>query len=699
MQANKKQVGASGSGSKSNVAPEVAEMLKRMHDSGKSGPPFRPPPAPPLPTNLPGKQARRQSSLSEVAQAIAPGARALSSSLKYRAERISPASVGDDSDWDLPLCEGLMQQASNVTLEGAIDADCCNICAARIGADLLPNDFNRVNKGPAKLTSVDASTQTEHGRYVVVDTSTHTIVPRKNRVSISSISSSATCVETTTQSSSKHEVSEMPGTWPAEAMIPNVNMSTKPTTQGLVAMTSSAAIGRGDRPAEIVNYIRDRQWAPLPPIDSSFPLGVGYMPCVEDDKLSEKYGLIESFFRHDKLYASAKLFGVECVDGEHQLTTAVGVYPYMHNTRLKCEMSMSKDGGGCASLLAKGFLLSMIEASGNTISFDNDWSRSRGTKRVIDKWRLSSKEYELLRILNQPFPSLSEGNTVWHRICVPSCELDVGRPKGISITNYWDTFSNLVGKLGLINEWKIVVKDMLGLAEYLSACHATKCRLDAQSNGFTTLRVYDAVGCGLGMNANTLLIASLIQGDELCVIRNQCQDDGSIEQWDCLLRHSLIICNGRKTEETQQLSRAILCAFGYESVVFPSNPHCGMAVDDKVVPWLNSLLVCEDTKPTRMLGGFPIVKGCARVMELKSLDTYAIKVGWASYNDLIASADYKAIMITYDGRRPVIHHGVGKGKHWLMINDGNISVITNFGRKRHQLSLNEHYYGGLFDKL
>jgi hypothetical protein len=598
--------------------------------------------------------------MTTVANAVAPGATALRSSLNYRAKCINP-DVIDDNDWG--------------------DSD------------------GETGVAVQTVMRVDAGTQTMETNIVLVDKTKYDITPKKKRMC--SWDSSRTLVDEQGKQASCEVVTTcnvIPGTWPG-GLVTEISTKPKieaPTNAMVESVTATNSVTGKDG---IADYIVNGPCTKMPNIDIGEVHSVGYICDPDDPQYYQKYGALDTFIKHDKLYASAKVYGLVGDAAGHRLSTVVGTYSYVSNTVAGCEINISKIGGGCATLLLKGFLLCMIETSGSDVLFDADWPRSRGKKPVYDKWRLSQQEYELLRILNQPFPFVHDDKTVWSYVCVDSSNLDVGRPKGIAIGKFRDVFKRLIGKLGLLHEWRIVLRDAVGLCENLYATKSSKCKLDGLSDGFNSLTVADARGASVDIDFDDLLVTTLIQGDELMVIKQQSGRGAGVDQWNCLLRTSIIKSNGKASGGTQPLSRAILCAYGFESVVFPENVHCGMSVDDRVIPWLNSLMVNDDLRPTRIIGGYPMVKGCVRVIELSSLDTYAIKLGWANFDSLIKSKDYAVIMVTKDGLPPLLERGNGVGKQWILMSDGKIAILSHFGRVRHRLTLNEHKYGGLFDRL
>jgi hypothetical protein len=426
------------------------------------------------------------------------------------------------------------------------------------------------------------------------------------------------------------------------------------------------------------------------PTDSDIPKHCGFTNLPTGSTHLNKYRNVDAFWRGPVLHCSSEVCGLDYTGGVHRPTTLSGSYDITGRNISVCKLTFGSGGVGFSGLLMKAALLVMQKSAIGKLKWIRDYECVRGKHNVVGKQGLTPNEYELLRILNQQYPVTTD-DVVWNYVSIPNSGLKVGRPKKPNI-GVLDALPGLIAKCNLLSEWDRALRSAMGLCEYLTKIGSTCCSLPGLSNSGGDIVVTETSQAN-DLDIDALVIASMIQGDELCVIHNQSGETAGAEQWNALLRTSIICTNGSIKPDCSKLAKGILCAYGYDGVVFRELDHCGIDAKDKVIEWLNSLALMEVDKPTVNVLGYTVLKGCARVMHIPDLDTYAKVHAWADWTAFVQSKAYSKLLMTVEGR-PMVYLGSGVSNHWLIGRGGKYAAASQFGRHRMRLT-NLELSGGI----
>jgi hypothetical protein len=410
---------------------------------------------------------------------------------------------------------------------------------------------------------------------------------------------------------------------------------------------------------------------------------VGYVGDRHVDKMIAKYSSLDSYVDQD----GNILVYAKCVNYGDQLNKrrSNGKFQTMYDGP-RNKLSFAKSNGKeLTSLLMKGILLGMVVASHNSVPTPNVWTSYRGTRNVVNVSKMQAKEYELLRILNQPYP-YTEEKYVWHNVNIPMSNLNVGRPKGnlISVANYWTTFLNLVEKIGLVGEMCEVMTDTLGLCEYLAAIKATFVSISGLSDGSGEI-TYHPQGTDtlVTYNIKDMLVASVVMGDELLLIHTKSGKlTRHVDQWNALFRRSILQVRGVPIRQATSISYAILGQDGYDRCVMPGTVHCSNVFNDKMLAWLGDI---ADNIEESMVFNNKVYKNTSRATFFLDTAHMAMAHGYTDFAHMIKYGCYKA-MIFYDKEQGLLHRLAGGTEIIVIIEiPSRIVVLSEFGRHRYRL--------------
>lgn len=402
---------------------------------------------------------------------------------------------------------------------------------------------------------------------------------------------------------------------------------------------------------------------------------IGYTNTTRLHTLLEKYSSFQPVFMDRSVVCTAKvstpMYGtVSCTDRWNLNSYLV------NNCTLKI---YSRSGSGCASLAMKAVLFSLCCMVLGEQPIRDDWFKVVGTRSVKDVNLLGSRERELLRIINQPYPYHENAGLKFTNVMMEDSGLDIERPQknwhwGPGV---WVTVWSLFAKLGASMDLEKAICDVVGLCEYLDNIGARTCQLTGACDGDEKIVVRGSESTPSDGMLGVILMASVICGDELSLIHSECSDKmRRVEQWHALLRCSHIYAEGNVRDSPGAIARAILCSKGFELAFMPDNKHCGLDADSKVMLWLYS----SEQHEMEYYEDYYVIDKCARVIRIANVEECARLFGHWTLEEMIDKKEYKNLCIAHFSRGVRVWSGKGTANINIYDNGNRIGIISRFGR-------------------